>query len=353
MSSQDTQTTAINARRKQYFESVNELQNKLMADIEKMKQIKENVTIENKNIEKLKTRFLHQVKELRNTHLKTIIYERLNIAPPSQIKPPSNLSKPPLNLSKPPLNLPKPNIKKALLIGTNYKGTPNELYGCVNDVNSIRERLIKSKFTEINIISDLTNIKPTRNAIIEGIKSLLINAKDGEFLFISYSGHGSNRIDKNKDEKDGRDELIIPCDFIPISDDELKNIINAYLKKNVTLFALFDSCFSGTMLDLKYQYLDSLNYDNSTENNMNSETVGNVIMISGCTDNQYSADAYIKNKPQGAMTWSFLETLNENKTLTWKELVKTMRDKLLISHFDQLPQISCGKKTNIDMPIFV
>lgn len=346
MSSQDTQTTAINARRKQYFESVNKLQNKLMADIEKMKQKKQNITIENKIIEKLKTQFLHQVTELRNTHLKTIIYERLNIAPPSKIKPP-------LNLSKPPLNLSKPNIKKALLIGTNYKGTSNELYGCVNDVNSIRERLIKSKFTEINIISDLTNIKPTRNAIIEGIKSLLINAKDGEFLFISYSGHGSNRIDKNKDEKDGRDELIIPCDFIPISDDELKNIINVYLKKNVTLFALFDSCFSGTMLDLKYQYLDSLNYDNSTENNMNSETVGNVIMISGCTDNQYSADAYIKNKPQGAMTWSFLETLNENNTLTWKQLVKTMRDKLLISHFDQLPQISCGKKTNIDMPIFI
>lgn len=341
MSSQDTQIIdTINTRRKQYFESMNQLQNKLMSDIEHTKQKQQNVNIENKIIEKLKKQFLHQVKELRHIHLKTIIYERLNVDPPSKI-------------IKPLLQQFNKKAKKALLFGSNYKGTQNELYGCINDINAIRERLIKVGFTEINIISDLTNIKPTRNAIVEGIKTLLKNAKDGDLIFIAYSGHGSNRIDNNKDEKDGRDELIIPCDLNPISDDELKSIINTYLKKNVTLFGLFDSCFSGTILDLKYQYLDSLNYDMTTENNKNTETIGNVIMISGCTDNQYSADAYIKNKPQGAMTWAFLETLNENNVLTWKQLVKTMRDKLLISHFDQLPQISCGKKTDIDTDVFI
>jgi hypothetical protein len=34
---------------------------------------------------------------------------------------------------------------------------------------------------------------------------------------------------------------------------------------------MFDSCFSGSVLDLKYQYMDSLNYDNYTENNKELE----------------------------------------------------------------------------------
>ena len=40
----------------------------------------------------------------------------------------------------------------------------------------------------------------------------------------------------------------------------------------VTLFALFDCCFSGTVLDLKYQYLDSLDNNLSTVNKNETET---------------------------------------------------------------------------------
>ena len=93
-----------------------------------------------------------------------------------------------------------------------------------------------------------------------GDKNLLINSKPGDLLVFGYSGHGSNISDKNNDETDGRDELIIPLDLKQIVDDELKQLIQTYLKKDVTLFALFDSCFSGTMLDLKYQFIDSLNF---------------------------------------------------------------------------------------------
>ena len=49
------------------------------------------------------------------------------------------------------------------------------------------------------------------------------------------------------------------------------------IKPNVTLFCVFDSCHSGTVLDLKYQYLDSSNYNSFSENEKNLETNGNVI----------------------------------------------------------------------------
>jgi hypothetical protein len=104
-------------------------------------------------------------------------------------------------------------------------------------------------------------------------KNLLINSQEGDLLFLLYSGHGSYTLDINNNELTGYDQVIIHCDLKFILDDELKQIIQTNLKKNVTLFAMFDSCFSGSVLDLKYQYLDSLNYDNYTENNKDLKEV--------------------------------------------------------------------------------
>lgn len=243
--------------------------------------------------------------------------------------------------------------KKALLIGINYTGTSNELYGCINDTTAIKERISKQGFNDITIITDLTTKKATRNNILEGFKNLLMNCQAGDFLFFVYSGHGSYAIDRNGDEKDGRDELIVSCDLQGILDDELKALIQTYLKADVTLFALFDSCFSGSVLDLKYQFMDSLDYDKFTENSKQLETQGNVIMISGCTDNQTSADAVFDNKSNGAMTWSLLESLKQKPNVKWRELVKTMRDLLKTSQFTQIPQFSSGNFVDIDKEIFI
>ena len=244
--------------------------------------------------------------------------------------------------------------KKALLIGINYTGTTDELYGCINDVESIKERITANGFKDINVLTDLTAKKATRSNILLEFKNLLVNSKEGDLLFFSYSGHGSYTLDRNKDETDGYDELIVSCELQGILDDELKSLIQTYLKPKVTLFAMFDSCFSGSVLDLKYQYLDSLDYEKYTENDTQLDTLGSVFMISGCTDNQTSADAFINNKASGALTWSLLESLKEKKPNgNWRELIKTMRDKLKTSEFEQIPQFSSGTFVNIVEAVFI
>lgn len=243
--------------------------------------------------------------------------------------------------------------KKALLVGINYVGTQDELYGCINDVNSIKERIVQDGFSDVKVLTDLTPIKATRNNILLEFTNLLVNAQSGDLLFFSYSGHGSYIFDRNGDEADGRDEMIVSCDLRGVVDDELKALIQTHLKSDVTLFAMFDSCFSGSMLDLKYQYLDSLNYDNYTENEKQLDTPGNVLMISGCADNQTSADAFINNMARGAMTWSLLEAIKEKPICSWRELVKLMRDKLKTSEFDQIPQFSSGTFVDIDATVFI
>jgi hypothetical protein len=236
--------------------------------------------------------------------------------------------------------------KKALLIGINYNGTSSQLNGCINDINSVSE-LLTSKYAFkpefITKITDETAQKPTRDVILESFTQFLKSGAEGDLLFFSFSGHGSYTLDHNKDEKTGDDEMIISSDLKGIVDDELKSLIQKNLKKNVTLFALFDCCFSGTVLDLQYQYLDSLENDASTVNKNETETIGNVIMISGCNDNQTSADAYLDKKYQGAMTWSFISAVSESSTkLSWKDLLIKMRDQLKTSDFTQLPQLSSG-----------
>ena len=243
------------------------------------------------------------------------------------------------------------NNKNALLIGINYIGTENELYGCINDTNSISNLLLSRGFKDIKLLTDNTTEKPTHDVIINKVTNLLTTANNGDTIFLFYSGHGSYIRDTNNNEKTKNDQLIIPLDFNYIVDDKLKSIINNNLKNNVTLIALFDSCFSESVLDLKYQYLDTLNNNNDSININETDTNGNVIMISGCADNQTSDDAIINNLPQGALTWAFLQTFNSQQNQTWRELLKGMRTTLQNKGFSQIPQLASGKLINIDSSI--
>ena len=241
-------------------------------------------------------------------------------------------------------------IRRSLNIGVNYIGTQYELLGCINDANNIAN-LIKSpnygfKDKDILVISDNTNIKPTGNNIIKLFIKLMQNSQAGDVLLFSYSGHGL-QIDKNSSNT-----CLVSSDFKFITDSQLKQIINNFLPKDVTLFALIDACYSGTVFNLKYQYLNSLNKDQNEIYLKENETKGQVVMISGSTDNQTSADAPVNtnnNIYEGAMTWSFLSTLQKIPKPSWYEVITNMRSLLNDSNngYTQIPQLSAGKPLNM------
>jgi hypothetical protein len=234
----------------------------------------------------------------------------------------------------------KPVSKKsALLVGINYTNTRNQLYGCINDIQHIRKLLTQKGYT-CTMLTDLTPIRATKNNILNAFKKLLVNATAGDKLFFHYSGHGTSTLDLNGDEIDRKDEVICPCDLNNISDDELNKVIRLNLKPNVTLFALFDSCFSGTVLDLRYNYLPNI------VNSKVPETTSNVIMISGCMDNQQSADTFINKEWCGAMTSAFLTCVNSSSL---NMLLMNMRN-YLKNNYSQIPQLSSGKLLDINVP---
>ena len=258
-----------------------------------------------------------------------------------------------------PLQINSVKNHKALLVGINYIDVVHnnkkvELKGCINDIKNMTEKLNGTNKFSIVPLTDETPIKPTRENIITELTKLLRNANPGDLLYFHYSGHGSNIPDLSGDELNGADDIMFALDMKTISDDELKKIINENLKKDVTLVTFFDCCSSGTILDLKYQYLDSFSSekDSLTINPLGEETEGRVFCISGCGDIQSSADTYISKQYQGAATESFLYCLNKNSNCTWRDLLVRMRSDLKTRGFTQIPQFSTGKFEGLDQSIF-
>ena len=240
----------------------------------------------------------------------------------------------------------------ALLIGINYTGQHAELSGCINDVNDIKH-VLTSKFhvPPENVIT-MTDVsdnqhKPTKNNIISKLVELVIMAyrKKITKLIIHYSGHGYYVRDHSGDEKDGWDEVICPVDYTTrgfITDDTLNSIFRI-IPVTCEVFALVDCCNSGTTLDLKYRHLYG---DEHTEIETDRKSMRcPIVMISGCKDDQDSADAYISGKYNGAMTKAFLHSLEEAEyNVTYFHLLKDMRQYLKDNNFTQIPQLSSSNK---------
>lgn len=235
--------------------------------------------------------------------------------------------------------------KKALLVGINYKNTSAELRGCVNDVNDLKQMLItKYHYVDSNIVT-LLDSNATKYNILTQLTKLLQSSKSGDTLFFSFSGHGYFIDDFSGEELDGKDEVIISVDKFAIVDDELKKIIDTHLKEKVTLFVLVDTCHSGTILDLPYQYFKG--DQEMIHHSLCSETKGTVFCLSGCRDDQVSMDAYLQGDFNGAMTYHFIEVINENDSITWKGCLKQLREKLKTKKFDQIPQLTTGKHVEV------
>jgi hypothetical protein len=208
-------------------------------------------------------------------------------------------------------------MKSALLIGLNYSRTPYQLNGCINDVTNMTSLLLSNGYSLNNVttlIDSDPKRMPTKQRILQELKKI-VSSRSSE-LFIFYSGHGSRVKDINKDEQDGMDSVIVPCDFKTngfIIDDELLSII-----KNITCKCtlLFDSCNSGTVCDLPFSYTYvKNNLFSLTRNKFINIENPNIYMMSGCKDTQYSEEVYQNKKYGGAFTNAFLKNYTSSKTM--------------------------------------
>jgi hypothetical protein len=211
----------------------------------------------------------------------------------------------------------------ALTIGLNsvdpkhYGGWSGELNACEADAEDMAN-IAKSK--NFNVKTLLTKAA-TRGKVIGEISKAAKTLKSGDILMLSYSGHGGQVPDLNNDEPDAQDETwcLYDGEFI---DDEIYVQLGKFAQ-GVRILVFSDSCHSGTVVKLayyqgttaarssgtspqgvRYRFMppdvalrtyraNRVFYDRILRNikkDAEEAVKASVLLISGCQDNQLSAD---------------------------------------------------------------
>jgi hypothetical protein len=295
-----------------------------------------------------------------------------------------------------------------VLVGINYFKSKFELRGCINDVKNVKQFLLTRGFvdnpTGMIVLTDEETAPlkvPTKQNMLNAFKWLVAGAKAGDSLFLHFSGHGGQQKDTNGDEADGFDETILPVDWERsgmIVDDDLHAILVKPLPAGVKFCVVFDSCHSGTAMDLPWVYKSSGKYQEpglskqqlgknvlaaglgilkgeskgavlkglgmalyggykskvvDEANFAKNSTPADVIMISGCRDDQTSADTSFAGKASGAMSFALITMLSKCPEPTLMQLLNGMRDILLEKQFQQIPQMSTGHEIDPNSKFFL
>lgn len=295
--------------------------------------------------------------------------------------------------------------KKALLIGINYFGTKHSLRGCINDIKNMSQFLNQHYGYPYNEMVMLTDDQqdparvPTRQNMINAMQWLVRDARPNDSYFFHISSHGGLVPDQNGDEEDGFDSCIYPVDFEsvgPIIDDEMHDIMVKPLPPGCKLTALFDCCHSGTALDLPFVYSTKgvvkepnlwkdagtgafkafVDYEKGNITGAISAVSGivkkvtnsgkvdrdaiirskmspaDVISLSGCKDDQTSADATEAGNKTGAMSWAFINVLSQNPNQSYMSLLNNMRQ-LLSTKYSQKPQLSASHPQDMNIALIL
>ncbi|PLN85828.1 caspase domain-domain-containing protein [Aspergillus taichungensis] len=290
--------------------------------------------------------------------------------------------------------------RKALLIGINYIGQPSKLLGCINDVSNMSVFLHEKhgyRREDMVILTDDQKNQlsvPTKANILRAMHWLVEGARPNDSLLIHFSGHGGRTPDLDGDEEDGYDDVIYPVDYRVaghIVDDEMHDIMVRPLPPGARLTAIFDSCHSGTALDLPYVYstqgilkepnlakeaaldlftaIDSYgrgdlgsiaqtaigffkkatNGDSARQRTVMTKTSpADVVMFSGSKDTQTSADTFKDGQARGALSWAFIKALKNNPNQSYLQLLNSIRSQL-DGKYTQKPQLSCSHPLDVNL----
>ena len=244
-----------------------------------------------------------------------------------------------------------------MLVGCNYASTPSAtLQGCINDASCLRY-LLFSRFgfrdEDVVLLLDMSPYPsqwPTRSNILWHASALSSNARAGDSLFFSFSGHGAQVPDQSGDEADGLSETICPCDFQGsgsgggmILDDELNLALVRPLPTGAKLHCLLDCCHSGSALNLEFRckardgpvyWKQEYEYQPRT---YKGTAGGLVVGISASRDKQVAADTSqlaAGGSHTGAATFTFIQSIEAYGTsLSYEALLRNVSGGASLSFF--------------------
>lgn len=231
-----------------------------------------------------------------------------------------------------------------------YDGWSGPLNACEYDAHAMATICSKQGFEPRKLITK----DATRDAVLGQLDALAAALDGGDTLVISYSGHGGQLPDENKDEDDGLDETWCLFDG-QLVDDELYRAW-AKFEAGVRIVVFSDSCHSGTVVKnlllsrglseqaiagaapaapvyrampsemiARTYYENQAFYDDLLTKPAPPTPTCSLILTSGCQDNQLSMDGPFN----GAFTGALLQTWAKGSFKgSYNALAKAVRAKL-------------------------
>jgi len=160
----------------------------------------------------------------------------------------------------------------AVLIGINFYMNPAKpLEGCVRDVQSM-EQYLKTRHapTHIDIFkaskpadtssrhpTETPNLWPTYDNVTSSLKKITNEAKPGDFVYIHFSGHGTQEETTSSEEYSNKDTgdlaLVLFDQFTAngvryLHGRELANLLSKMVNKGLLVTVILDCCFSGSVI---------------------------------------------------------------------------------------------------------
>lgn len=269
-------------------------------------------------------------------------------------------------------------VKRAFCVGINdYPYDGSDLNGCVNDARAWADLLTQRFDFPKSDVKLVTDAEATKANIISGLKELLTRVQGGDVLVFTNSSHGSYIADTSGDEPK-YDETVCPYDIAEnaIADDELRELFSA-LPRDAHIVAIMDNCHSGTVTraaisenipgmrtpdDRRVRFLNpALRGDPVLANPWKAQPKGpekypqsgmTEVLLSGCTDKEYSYDALLEGTYHGAMTYHALQAIREaNYQITYDQLHQRLQFLLDDAGYNQHPQLE-GRIENKRRQIF-
>jgi len=277
--------------------------------------------------------------------------------------------------------------KHALLVGINdYPIKP--LKGPQFDVIAIKKVLKNKMDFESKYITTLLNENATKANILKAIDNLIKNSKEGDQIFIYFSGHGTSASDNNFNfPLPTTTGAFIPYDVIPNSKLALPQLIvgRTDLRPRLTkldkggrsVFVVMDACYSGNAVrgiqssfTLTERYLNlnkaftergiEMDWNKSFPDSGNKKDTAdypykNIYFLSAAGEHEVALEISearlndyptLDGKPHGAFTDSLLRVFNDpmrsdqdrNGEVSYAELRSAVRSQMELRKFNHTPQ---------------
>lgn len=252
--------------------------------------------------------------------------------------------------------LPEPvyqkGLVKALFVGVQYSLIPSiAIPSCEQDIATSKQKIqeLYPDCINVRVVSESSEIKPTRKNILESIAWLVEDIKPGQHIFFHYSGHGGELIGKDGAYKSIFENCIYPCKgkkLQIILDEEIRKALIEKVPKGSKCFIVMDSYSGNATISLEHTWQTAEDHTLYYIQDLEMPSLeGKIIVLSSCQSEDAPMNpAAIYGQTGGVLSTILPQILDKNDDqLEMKEYMWSILRALQARGCSKIPILSATR----------